>query len=73
MNAPHDPATQPLFFGLARPHRIRDLAAVALCLSLIGGFVAHATRPAHAAPARSGALVATTTVVPEGCPDVRMQ
>ena len=69
---PQDIASQPLFYGVARPHWIRDLAAVALCLSLIGGFVAHAVRPAQASPPRSGALVAATAV-PAGCPDVRVQ
>ncbi|HET7754251.1 MAG TPA: hypothetical protein VFK85_10110 [Anaeromyxobacteraceae bacterium] len=67
-------ASQPqMFDGVARPHWIRDLATVALCLSLIGGFVAQATRPAQAAPpARAGALVATTAV-PAPCPDVTVQ
>jgi hypothetical protein len=75
MYAPNDDlASQPLFTGLARPHRIRDFAAVALCLSLIGGFVAHAATPAPpAAPQRPSAAMMATTAVQPGCPDVRVQ
>jgi hypothetical protein len=67
MFAPHDMVNPPMFYGVARPHRIRDLAAIALCLALIGGFVAHAVRPVQAAPMQSPALVATTAAP---CPDV---
>jgi hypothetical protein len=74
MYAPNDMAPQPLFTGLARPHWIRDFAAVALCLSLIGGFVAHAAAPAApASPQRPSVMMATTTAVPPGCPDIRVQ
>jgi hypothetical protein len=72
----HDVFDPPMFSGLARSHRIRDLAAVALCLSFIGGFVAHTTGPATAmaspSPSPSHALAAATAI-PQGCPDVRVQ
>jgi hypothetical protein len=67
MFAPHDMVNPPMFNGVARPHRIRDLAAIALCLALIAAFVAHAVRPVQAAPVGSPALAATTAAP---CPDV---
>lgn len=73
MHAPHEMTESPMFNGLARPHWVRDIAAVALCLSLIGGFVAHATRPAQASPARPASTLVASTVIPPGCPDVRAQ
>lgn len=73
MHARHEMTEQPLFNGVARPHLIRDLATVALCLSLIGGFVAHATAPAYASPSRTASTLVASTVVPAGCPDVRAQ
>jgi hypothetical protein len=72
MFAHHDMVSPPMFYGVARPHRIRDIAAIAMCLALIGGFMAHAVRPVQAASLRPTGVV-VTSALPEGCPDVRVQ
>ena len=47
-----------LFDGVGRPHRLMDVAAIALCLAFIGGFIAHAATPTSAVSHR--ALLAAT-------------
>jgi hypothetical protein len=71
MFAHHEPASSEMFHGVARPHRLRDLAAVAVCLALIGGFVAHAAQPGPAVSHRATTFVATS--VPAPCLDVIVQ
>lgn len=66
-------STPPMFEGVARSHRIRDLAAVALCLALIGGFVAHATTPVRASPPPAATMIASTVQPACPCPDSQLR
>lgn len=68
MYAHHDMVNPPMFYGVARPHRIRDIAAIAMCLALIGGFMAHAVSPVKAAPPQLPAALVAASAMP--CPDV---
>lgn len=62
-------APAPMFAGVGRSHRLLDLAAIALCLSFIGGFVAHISTPTSAVT-RHATLLASTA--PVAAPAVRV-